>query len=104
MPLIFSEGFSSKEDVAEQFRVDLTGVTIHLAYYDNRDYDAYAYVLAEMGGQLFEVYGSHCSCNGLEGQWDPEPVTIAELWETHKHRHDSVQEKIREYLEAQLCL
>ena len=28
---------------------------------------------------LFEVNGSHCSCYGLEGQWDVEEINIKEL-------------------------
>ena len=26
--------------------------------------------------ELFENYGSHCSCYGFEGQWKPEPTNI----------------------------
>lgn len=30
--------------------------------------------------QFFEVHGSHCSCYGLEGQWDPEYFESFELF------------------------
>jgi hypothetical protein len=30
-------------------------------------------------GQLFEVHGSHCSCYGFEGQFQPEPTTAKYL-------------------------
>lgn len=33
----------------------------------------------ERGGKLYEVNGSYCSCMGLEGQWEPEEVTVAAL-------------------------
>lgn len=30
-------------------------------------------------GKLFEVHGSHCSCYGFEGQFEPEPTTLEYL-------------------------
>lgn len=30
-------------------------------------------------GALLEVHGSHCSCNGFEGQFTPEPTTLEYL-------------------------
>ena len=41
-----------------------------------------AWVLLEKEGKLFEVNGSHCSCYGLEGQWEPKQVSLEQL----KHR------------------
>jgi hypothetical protein len=49
------------------------------AGYETPGYEGYAHVLFTQGGKLFEVYGSHCSCNGLEDQWEPKPVTWAAL-------------------------
>lgn len=45
------------------------------------DYEGSAFVLLQepLTGELFEVNGSHCSCNGLEGCWDPEPVNFRAL-------------------------
>jgi hypothetical protein len=50
-----------------------------LAWYGYGDYDGSAFVLFERDGKLYEVNGGHCSCYGLEGQWDPEEVTMSEL-------------------------
>jgi hypothetical protein len=63
-------------DIAES---DLEGVDILLASYTYEDYSGYAYVLFRKGGEYYEVYGSHCSCYGLEGQWAPESITLDEL-------------------------
>ena len=30
-------------------------------------------------GKLFETYGSHCSCYGFEGQFEPEETTVEYL-------------------------
>ncbi len=52
---------------------------ILLAWYGMGDYEGSAFVLFEKDGELYEVNGSHCSCYGLEGQWDPEKTSVAEL-------------------------
>jgi hypothetical protein len=45
------------------------------AYYDREGYEGTAkvayYIAAE--NKFYTVYGTHCSCYGLEGQWEPEP-------------------------------
>ena len=45
------------------------------ASYGGRSYEGDAIVILERDNKLYEVRGSHCSCNGLEGQWDPQEVT-----------------------------
>ena len=54
-------------------------VNILLASYGNANYSGDAFVLFEQNGKLFEVNGSHCSCYGLEGQWNPEEISLLEL-------------------------
>lgn len=76
-----------KEDVADAFQIDikqLKGCKIHIAWYGQGDYDGSAFVLFTHNDQLYEVNGGHCSCHGLEGQWEPEETTVAAL----RHRHD----------------
>lgn len=34
-------------------------------------------------GELFETYGSHCSCYGFEGQFSPEPTSVEYLRSDH---------------------
>jgi hypothetical protein len=48
---------------------------MHSASYTYENYSGDAHVLFEKDGKLWEVYGSHCSCNGLGGQWKPGHVT-----------------------------
>ena len=50
-----------------------------LASYSYENYSGDAFVLFRKNGQLFEVHGGHCSCYGLEGQWEPEETTIESL-------------------------
>ncbi len=70
----------SKEEVAGWFSIDveqLEGATMLYGYYSYEDYSGEAFVLYEKDGKLWEVNGSHCSCYGLEGQWDPEETSVA---------------------------
>jgi hypothetical protein len=43
---------------------------ILFAGYWHGSYDGNARVLYRKDGKLYEVNGGHCSCNGLEQQWD----------------------------------
>lgn len=55
---------------------DLEGALVLFAEYDQGEYEGDAAVIYHKDGKLFEVYGSHCSCNGLEDQWSPEETTV----------------------------
>lgn len=52
---------------------------ILFASYGQDNYSGDAFVLFEEDGKLYEVNGGHCSCYGLEGQWDAEIVVLEEL-------------------------
>lgn len=54
-------------------------VNILFASYGCANYSGDAWVLFEQKGKLYEVNGGHCSCYGLEGQWEPEEVLLSEL-------------------------
>ena len=73
-------GFDDKKDVANQFQISLDDdIHILFAEYNNEDYSGNATVIFEQKGKLYEVHGSHCSCYGLEGQWDPEQSTYEDI-------------------------
>lgn len=65
------DDFSDYDENYEKQLIDLSGINILLAYYRYEDYNGEAFVLFEKDGQLYEVNGSHCSCYGLENQWEP---------------------------------
>lgn len=52
---------------------------IIFASYTYEDYSGDAILLWERDGKLYEVTGSHCSCNGLEGCYAPEEINWAML-------------------------
>lgn len=73
--------WSSQEDMAKDFS-NAYGEPLHaamvvdvvLAAYWTGSYEGDALVIFRKDGKLYEVHGSHCSCYGLEGQWEPEAV------------------------------
>ena len=76
----FFGDWSDIEDVARDFCDDsILDYNIIAAGYFYECYEGSAYVLAEKDGQLFEVEGGHCSCYGLEEQWEPGEVTVPYL-------------------------
>lgn len=69
---------SGRQGVISDFQINesaLDGAEIIVASYTYEDYSGSAYVLFRRDGKLFEVHGGHCSCYGLEGQWEPEETT-----------------------------
>jgi hypothetical protein len=84
---IYSGQFTSRQDVEGNFRVELGDeIEIVFAHYsgyghDDSDYEMWAHVLFwnKRQRQLFEVHGSHCSCYGLEGQWEPSEVNVKDI-------------------------
>lgn len=72
--------FDDFDDMMQSFKVDptelkLTDKNILLASYDTEGYEGHAFVLFKRGKKLYEVHGSHCSCDGLEHQWDEEETS-----------------------------
>lgn len=50
------------------------------AEYQTPSYEGYSTVITSSDGRKFEVVeGSHCSCYGLEGQWEPTEHTKDEI-------------------------
>ena len=76
---VYSGAFDSWSDVCREFDelIDLPDEVL-LAVYESELYEGYADVIYRQGDRYYWVSGSHCSCYGLEGQWDPEEYS-AEL-------------------------
>lgn len=80
-------GFSDRLDVVRNFegtygdvpkdraRSYPTDSQILYASYDTPPYEGDAFVIFTKDGKLYEVHGAHCSCYGLEGQWEPEETS-----------------------------
>ena len=75
MSQVYYGDWSNVDELVDQFEIkkeDLDQAEVLFAAYATGYYDGIAFVLFERGGMLYEVNGGHCSCYGLEGQWQPE--------------------------------
>lgn len=83
MEQVYFEGFRSWDDVMEQFQVPEQDRPVPdqvlFASYDCPEYEGYAEVIYRIGERYFWASGSHCSCYGLEDQWDPEEYNREQL-------------------------
>lgn len=71
-----------KAGMAKEFDIDpesIADIEVLFALYTCHSYSGEVWVLFERDGTLYEVNGGHCSCYGLEGQWDPEETTLDAL-------------------------
>lgn len=102
---VFLELFSSKSDICCDFNIPeetLNDKTIIFAFYEYENYSGEALVIYrdDKTGIFYEVSGGHCSCYGLEDQWDPielgdeeffkeysKKLGIAYDWSTDSHKY-----------------
>jgi hypothetical protein len=83
---IYFNDFEDRQDLVSCFEIDsatIENCNIVFASYGGGNYEGSAIVLFTKEGKIHEVHGSHCSCNGLEGQWDEEETT----WEALHDRY-----------------
>lgn len=65
--------------VQEDFGIKREEPEVLFASYTYEYYEGDALVVFREDGKLYEVSGSHCSCYGLEDQWEPEETTVETL-------------------------
>ncbi len=71
---------STWADIQSAFRMEeREPEEVLIARYTCDGYDGNATVLYRNGADYHYVRGSHCSCFGLEGQWDPEVYSLETL-------------------------
>ncbi len=67
-------------DVQDRFEMnDPEPDEVLYAQYDIDGYEGSALVIYRNGDKFYYVRGAHCSCYGLEGQWDPEEYSAEEF-------------------------
>lgn len=59
------------------------------ASYGGGAYEGDATLVWKRDGKFYEAHGSHCSCYGLEGQFNPEETSLAALARKVKKEDDS---------------
>jgi hypothetical protein len=79
------DGWNDAADMLADFQADksvLKDAKVLYALREFGDYDGWCFVLFKRAGKLYEVNGSHCSCYGLEGQWEPEETLVEALYKS----------------------
>jgi hypothetical protein len=96
------EGYYCK--MFDEFGVPLSerdSIEIIYAAYDISGYEGDAHVIFIKEGKLYEVNGSHCSCNGLDNSWIPEETSIKALLfrpNVSKEAKDNIKEKFADLI------
>lgn len=81
---IYFGRFSDLNDVLDSFEpasgslIPVEG-NVLFASYGGDTYNGAATVIFSHEDKLYEVNGSHCSCYGLEDQWEPEETDVPSL-------------------------
>lgn len=72
---MYLNNFTDNKNILEEFQAPsdaLDGCEVLYASYNYGCYEGDALVIYRKDDKLYEVNGGHCSCYGLEGQWQPE--------------------------------
>jgi hypothetical protein len=75
-------GFADLDDLKQEYQItdeDLDGCTILFACYEIEGYEGCSTIILEKDGKLWINEAGHCSCYGLEGQWDPIETNLEAL-------------------------
>ena len=85
---VYEGAFGSWYDVCREFEIDVAEPDeVILAVYESELYQGDADVIYRIGDRYYWASGSHCSCYGLEGQWDPEEYSAELLVEALRRGH-----------------
>lgn len=75
---LYQDDFTNFEDVMSNYRTNFTEDQILIIYadYTYEDYSGSSdvYFYDKRDNLFYEVHGGHCSCYGLEDQWEPELI------------------------------
>jgi hypothetical protein len=98
------DGFDDWKDIQEQFEMDDPEPDeVLYASYEREYYEGWSNVVYRIGDKFYKNYAAHCSCYGLEGQWEPEDYS-AELFVKAYEKSKwsipvSVVNRVKEFLE-----
>lgn len=78
----YSGNFAKWSDVHDNYggKCPASEPRFVFAEYETGNYEGSSTVITSRNGRTFSVVeGSHCSCYGLEGQWEPTEHTVTEI-------------------------
>lgn len=101
---IYFKDFKNRDDLLSNYSIeekDLNDCEVLFAYYSYECYEGTSFVVLvdEENKKFYEVNGSHCSCYGLEGQWEMEETTLEALV---KRDNDLFNDVVKAYISKYL--
>ena len=101
---VFFDLFDNRNSVLNEFSIteqELNGCEIVFAYYTYEVYSGEELVILRdpKDGTFYEVNGCHCSCAGLEGQWEMEETTMDVMMKRSTPFFDEV---VKSYIQQHL--
>lgn len=100
MSALYVDGFENWQDVAREYTDWVYGEDreatalaaipepdeVFVAAYEIGNYEGDSFVAFRRGDKFYINTGSHCSCMGLEGQWDPTEYDDRSLFVAYLER------------------
>ena len=87
--------FSDWSEVKRNFSRDVPEIEpkyVYASYTETSDYSWDAFVVIGNNKRDFQVVeGGHCSCYGLEGQWEPTDMGFKALVKAYRHNKDFME-------------
>ena len=107
-------GLKRIDALRDDFEIDedvIKDEEIIVAFYLYESYSGIASVLFKRDDKYFIVEGSHCSCYGLEGQWNEEEISLEYI--SHRiengcfadwasHYEERIKERLRLFIIEEL--
>jgi hypothetical protein len=76
----YADGYSdASKQLAATITATLKASNFVIALYGLGGYEGWSYVLYHKDGVFYENEAGHCSCYGLEGQWNPQETDVEAL-------------------------
>lgn len=100
----YDDGFDNWCDIQREFEMDDPEPDeVLYASYEHEAYEGWSVVIYRNGDKFYYNYGGHCSCYGLEGQWDPEEYSaellLAAIEKGRWNIPEFVVSRVKEFLE-----
>lgn len=76
----YIKGFENIQDIADQYEIDISVMEEYDEIWALYDYGrGISYIILTKGDSYYIENSSHCSCYGLERQWEPVKTEIEAL-------------------------
>lgn len=99
----FKDLFKSWQDVQKEYETkENEPEEILLAYYGYESYSGSSIVIYRNNSSYSVVQGGHCSCHGLEGQWEPIEYNknlLIEVLKRQKFYESEIQQEVNKVIQ-----